>query len=262
MVYTSSERDAPKPETGLYRIDEILRPGDRGGEVIRLQQLLNAQGASLAVDGVFNERTQAAVIQFQRTRNLPVTGHVDIWMRHQLLQVDPPLQLTVAAQQYDPHTAPHQVHALNWLHQEIPISVLVEFNYRWMDRLPYPEPLLCPGDCGEHVTMLKRLLKHHHYLTSSVDDCFDALTKVAVLRFQHQHGLLDDGIVGPRTWRSLRRPSKLPRLSIRLKGYRPIECPHQKAALIWLQGQLSDVVFSEFSARWKHRRIADVVSVP
>ena len=41
-----------------------------------LQYLLNANGAKLAVDGVFGARTKAAVVAFQHQKGLPATGVV------------------------------------------------------------------------------------------------------------------------------------------------------------------------------------------
>lgn len=41
-----------------------------------LQYLLNANGAKLAVDGVFGARTKAAVVTFQHKKGLPATGVV------------------------------------------------------------------------------------------------------------------------------------------------------------------------------------------
>jgi peptidoglycan hydrolase-like protein with peptidoglycan-binding domain len=46
-----------------------------------LQYLLNAHGAKLAIDGLFGPKTKAAVITFQRSHGLAVTGVVnaDTW---------------------------------------------------------------------------------------------------------------------------------------------------------------------------------------
>ncbi|WAL61436.1 peptidoglycan-binding domain-containing protein [Thermocoleostomius sinensis] len=63
----------------------ILRKGDTGEAVTQLQTLLNAQGSSLAVDGIFQATTLASVISFQQRHGLPVNGIVgpETW---QLLQ--------------------------------------------------------------------------------------------------------------------------------------------------------------------------------
>lgn len=56
-----------------------LTLGSRGNAVRRLQNLLKERGFDLGdSDGVFGARTRGAVINFQRSRRLPVTGVVDI----------------------------------------------------------------------------------------------------------------------------------------------------------------------------------------
>jgi hypothetical protein len=54
----------------------ILRAGDRGAAVAALQTDLADRGATLAIDGVFGPRTQAAVRAFQRQHGLVVDGIV------------------------------------------------------------------------------------------------------------------------------------------------------------------------------------------
>lgn len=54
----------------------VLRNGDSGEEVKVLQMKLNKIGANLLVDGQFGPRTEAAVVVFQRERNLTPDGVV------------------------------------------------------------------------------------------------------------------------------------------------------------------------------------------
>jgi peptidoglycan hydrolase-like protein with peptidoglycan-binding domain len=60
--------------------DGVLREGERGPEVTRLQQRLNAlgfrdaEGRALGVDGQFGTRTEQALIAFQRARGLEPDG--------------------------------------------------------------------------------------------------------------------------------------------------------------------------------------------
>jgi putative peptidoglycan binding protein len=60
-----------------------LRRGDRLPTVGVLQKLLNRSGANLRVDGAFGHKTLAALVAFQRQRNLPVNGSADqaTWAR-------------------------------------------------------------------------------------------------------------------------------------------------------------------------------------
>jgi hypothetical protein len=52
----------------------LLKSGDRGPDVTRLQQLLNDRGQPLPPSGVFDEETLAAVLDFQE-QNLDPEGH-------------------------------------------------------------------------------------------------------------------------------------------------------------------------------------------
>jgi len=52
-----------------------LREGDRGFQVKRAQRLLNEKpGIQIAADGIFGPETKAAVVKFQRRRNLRANG--------------------------------------------------------------------------------------------------------------------------------------------------------------------------------------------
>lgn len=52
----------------------LLMTGDRGPDVLALQQLLNARGADLVEDGVFGTATRAALMAFQGANGLSVDG--------------------------------------------------------------------------------------------------------------------------------------------------------------------------------------------
>lgn len=54
----------------------ILKLGSRGDAVKELQQLLNKHGYKLAVDGIFGQKTLAAVKSFQKSKGLVVDGIV------------------------------------------------------------------------------------------------------------------------------------------------------------------------------------------
>ena len=57
--------------------ESVLTLGDRGPEVVALQERLNkADGAGLSTDGVFGIGTRAAVIAFQARRGLQPDGVV------------------------------------------------------------------------------------------------------------------------------------------------------------------------------------------
>lgn len=55
--------------------DEIFELGDRGPTVKELQELLNHKlGLDLDTDGIFGPATRAAVMEFQREKDMPITG--------------------------------------------------------------------------------------------------------------------------------------------------------------------------------------------
>lgn len=65
-------------------------------------------------------------------------------------------------------------------------------------------PVLNVGDRGEMVTELqRRLVVGGHLNDTLVTGYFDTLTLDAVRTFQREHRLVDDGVVGPRTWVTL-----------------------------------------------------------
>jgi hypothetical protein len=57
-------------------ITQILSIGDRGPEVLAVQEKLNALSFTLIVDGIFGRGTMAQVMAFQRSKGLEVDGVV------------------------------------------------------------------------------------------------------------------------------------------------------------------------------------------
>jgi peptidoglycan hydrolase-like protein with peptidoglycan-binding domain len=110
--------------------DPMLRQGDSGAAVTELQRLLNAKGANIAVDGDFGDATRAAVVKFQQQNRLAVDGIVSpqTW---QALRRGAPIQLTDAANYYEPSNYPYQKTAFEWLQSQLSGSVLGEFARRW-----------------------------------------------------------------------------------------------------------------------------------
>lgn len=56
------------------------------------------------------------------------------------------------------------------------------------------------GDTGEHVKYLQKLLLEYGSFTGTIGGNFLGLTENAVKIFQRAHNLVDDGIVGFKTW--------------------------------------------------------------
>ena len=253
------------PADSLADVDSILQEGDQGAEVVRLQQLLNAHGANIYVDGVFGLYTKVTVMQFQKMHGLNPTGLVNSKTRQALLESQTETSLTQAANNYIHQRALHQRHAIDWLQHQIPIAIMEEFNQRWSNRRLLPEPMLYRGAVGDSVLELTALLYKANILPlilgGKITHYFDGPTEIAVIQFQRQNGLMDDGIVGPTMWRILRRLGQSIPLSRKLASYNPFDRPWQKAALIWLQNQLPDIVLTEFSLRWQYQKSEDSVSL-
>lgn len=112
--------------------DPTLRQGDSGAAVTKLQQLLNAKGINVKVNGIFGDATRAAVVRFQQQNSIVADGIVGphTW---QALRRDgnAPIQLTNAAIHYEPSNYPHQQAAFEWLQSQLSSSVLREFARRW-----------------------------------------------------------------------------------------------------------------------------------
>ncbi len=134
----------------------VLYPWDTGAAVARMQELLQAHGFPVRVDGDFGSRTEVAVKQFQRQHGLRIDGVVGV---------------------------------ATWS----TLTKTVEPGTR----------LLRQGCSGADVYELQGLLQvNGHVIQRS--GRYDAETKSAVIAFQHEHHLRDDGTVDSVVWSLLR----------------------------------------------------------
>ena len=67
----------------------------------------------------------------------------------------------------------------------------------------WPPRVLCAGMTGADVQLLQALLLCHDYNPGGCSGIFDNRTKNMVLAFQAESGLVQDGIAGPKTFKSL-----------------------------------------------------------
>lgn len=72
-------------------------------------------------------------------------------------------------------------------------------------RLPVSWPVLKIGDRRGEVYRAQTYLRYKGYFKARRSTVFGPLTRSAVRRFQKDHGLKADGVIGPRTWALLRR---------------------------------------------------------
>lgn len=153
----------------------VLRRGDRGEAVRRLQNLLLNKGISPGqVDGIFGIKTETAVRTFQSQSGLPVTGVVTVatWTALGVNCTLPP----------GPPTPP------------IPPT-------------PPQECFFCPvlrlGRVGPSVRLLQRALQERGFYRGPIDGDFGGRTQQAVRQFQRQQGLAVTGVVNAATWEAL-----------------------------------------------------------
>jgi len=138
--------------------------GSSGASVKKLQSKLASAGFNPGkIDGIFGSNTRAAVLAFQRSKGLVQDGIVGV--------------RTWTALGVNCHT-------------------------------PTPPPVNhCPtlrqGSTGPAVTDLQGRLKTRGFYTGNIDGIFGPLTRAAVVAFQGSMGLVQDGIVGIRTWTAL-----------------------------------------------------------
>ena len=88
IKYESTPAPVPVPSTCTVELSVLVK-GTRSGQVQTIQMLLNEigfkdqDGKRLVTDGVFGDRTEYALINYQKARNLSVTGICDFetWNR-------------------------------------------------------------------------------------------------------------------------------------------------------------------------------------
>ncbi|MBD2437812.1 peptidoglycan-binding protein [Nostoc sp. FACHB-110] len=174
-----------KPPSAIPQV--ILQRGDLSYEVMSLQKKLEAAGYfDQPITGDFNAATEAAVMKFQKDRGLVSNGIVnnrtlaalDSGAKPQApapVVASTPAAVVIPQKQYSPQTA----------------------------------SLLRRGDQNSQVMSVQQQLQVVGYFAQSPTGSFDKATEAAVIKFQKAHGLIADGIVGPKTLAALKsQPSK------------------------------------------------------
>jgi peptidoglycan hydrolase-like protein with peptidoglycan-binding domain len=165
-VLAGPAQAAPSPiALTSARCPANMAHGERDGCVTELQKLLNKHGAHLTVDGDFGPKTLTAVKGYQRKHGLSVDGIV----------------------------GPNTKDSL-YASKSAPAAIALTSSR-------------CPTDIQEGevdgcVTELQKLLDKHG-ASLKVDGDFGASTLAAVEKYQRNHGLAADGVVGPNTKASL-----------------------------------------------------------
>lgn len=78
-------------------------------------------------------------------------------------------------------------------------------NQTWKTLLWLPPyPVLRRGSRGNYVLYLQQLLLSKLYDVGEIDGIFGSRTQAAVTQFQRENGLVVDGVVGSRTWNTIK----------------------------------------------------------
>lgn len=160
---------------------DIIRRGDRGDDVVKLQTALVRAGYDPGkIDGVFGPKTEEAVKRFQRAMSLTVDGIVGsrTWAALAPYMGNYP---TYPDTPYPPYTPPYYP--------------------------PYPDQpgfvVLRRGDRGPNVIRLQTALTTAGYDVGAIDGIFGTRTQAAVERFERVFGLPVDGVVDSAVWERL-----------------------------------------------------------
>ncbi|WP_229863348.1 peptidoglycan-binding domain-containing protein, partial [Streptomyces galbus] len=179
-AHPAAAAPAPVRLTSASCPNEIVQ-GQTSGCVTELQNLLNAHGAGLTVDGQFGAATLYAVREYQAATAIAVDGRVGPATKSKLYatggSAPAPVDLTSSS---------------------CPANIV-------------------QGAKGGCVTELQRLLVHHGYAVD-VDGDFGAGTASAVRSFQSAHGLTADGQVGTNTKRALYDTDESPSTGLDLRS--------------------------------------------
>lgn len=152
-----------------YNVNQILKVGSRGPEVVQLQTKLKEKNYyTSTVDGIYGPLTRNAVIKFQQDNRLLVDG--------------------IAG----PQT----------------LSALYKSTSNTSKTSTQTTTILKIGSRGQAVKDLQSQLKSLNYYKSSIDGIYGPLTADAVRAFQRDNGLVVDGIAGPKTLAALKNPVK------------------------------------------------------
>lgn len=147
--------------------DDLLGQGDRGQAVQTLQEKLSSLGFySGPVNGVFDQKTEASVIAFQKAKGLAVDGIVGPQTRS---------KLSSATGGSKPNVVPPSREVI----------------------------VLKQGDSGSDVANIQRRLRELGYFKGRMTGYFDQETQDAVIKFQQEQILPAYGTVGPKTFAAL-----------------------------------------------------------
>lgn len=209
----------------------ILAEGNRGEEVEACQNLLRSEGfIQWAPDGVYGEGTVKAVAAYQRTHSLRVSGAVDeeTFSRLHGKGTEKSAGISRPSRSSDTERLQRRLNALGYSAGEPDgvwgsrTSAAVKAFQRdhGLPQTGNPDKKtenelakdagsskgLKRGDRGNRVARLQNLLTLHGFADGASDGIFGAGTEAQLKRFQHYHGLREDGVAGSAVWEALEKP--------------------------------------------------------
>lgn len=182
-----------------------LQRGSFGPEVRELQWQLQQLGYYQGpIDGNFDWATDQAVRNLQRQAGLQVDGVVGdntTWVISQRLGGTPRIP-TVPVSPFLPPPPPPNFNTPSYLGSNVYNPSVQPFN-------PSVQPFgiinrtLAPGDRGEDVRTLQRLLRDNRFNPGPIDGVYGPQTRDAVEQFQLSRGLFANGIADAETIQAL-----------------------------------------------------------
>lgn len=164
---------APQPPETPVPSSDVFGPGSTGNSVKTIQALVG-----VTQDGVYGPQTQAAVAAWQRNINVPADG---IW---------------------GPRTQEATNQFFVWISSQGHHPASGEGDAFLAAIASATSQVLRSGSNGSAVKILQGSLNIRGYALVQ-DGIFGPATDSAVRRYQSDHGLASDGIVGPQTWTSI-----------------------------------------------------------
>lgn len=238
-------------------IFESVREGALSQKVGDIQKLLKIKGFySGAIDGLFAASTKAALISFQKSKNLAPDGVAGLKTWAALMRKSPDAVVPTPTPAPPPTPTPKptptptpppsvvrltevfssyqskasQDTALIWLQSQVSTSVLGEFAQKWRATAVPPDTNLRLLDVCKFYRGLPNQDEAVEWLQAQIP-------AAVIAEFAKK-------------WRSQTVPSSSTiRLIDACKFYRA--APNQNQALDWLQGQISAAILSEFFRKWR-----------
>ena len=176
-ITSKVEKIAPaakeEPEApAIYITKESIKVGEKGEEVVKLQQFLRDRGyVRNAPDGSYGPGTRAAVAAFQDDYDLTVSGNADA-------------KTIKTINKLSASRAPRKANARG--------------SYIGRD-------MIKAGEKSEDVSKLQRFLRNHGYSVTDPDGTYGTGTRDAIASFQNDHGLLVTGLASIKTVRMINK---------------------------------------------------------